>query len=73
MIKSYFVINDSYSHIYQIKDLCIFSDPGPDGELGSVGELGDTVASINRYFTLHYILHYYVHYKEITLHFTLIC
>ena len=56
----------------QIKSkMCIFSDPGPDGELGSVGELGDTVASINRY--LHYILHYYVHYKEITLHFTLIC
>ena len=58
-------------HTYIKSKMCIFSDPGPDGELGSVGELGDTVASINRY--LHYILHYYVHYKEITLHFTLIC
>ena len=49
-------------HTNKIKDLCIFSDPGPDGELGSVGELGDTVASINRY--LHHILHL-IHYSTL--------
>ena len=43
-------------HTNKIKSLCVFSDPGPDGELGSVGELGDTVASINRclQLTLHF-------------------